>query len=176
MLESEKNYLYSLHSRESMRLYYAVKERFGEKLPDRKSFIQQVVESITPHFEKYETIIIPESSNTFIQEVAKGLNKKIVVVKKNNKESILKYIESLALQKKEKQAHIERLSEMKTSVKINELKANQRRKYTSILFEKTFIINTDTAIILDDSCFSETTKKALIESTNVKNAFFIFKK
>lgn len=171
-----ENFLYSLKTKENMHLYYSCKERFSYSLDNRDEFIKKTINTLKPFLEFYNTIIIPESSNSFILEIAKGLNKHIVIVKKREKEKILEQIDSLNLQKKEKTAHLERIKEMGEVFKINSLKSNQRRKYQYLLFEKVFISEPEKSVILDDSNFSGTTLKALVEATGVKNSFFVFSK
>lgn len=170
------NYLFNLNSRENMRLYYACKERFGESLQNREEFIAEITKKIKNLIDNKTTILIPESSNDFIFKIASGLDKEIIIVKKNSKENIMEKIDNLNLQKKEKESHLQRILQMKGSFKINSLKANQRIKYQHLLFEKIEIKNPETSIILDDSCFSGTTKNALVESTGVNDFFFIFSK
>lgn len=170
------NYLYDLKSKENMRLYYACKERFGETLPDREAFISQVTNELKEKLSGFSTIVIPQSSNDFIFRIASGLKKHLIIVKKNSIEKIIEEIPSLKLQKKEKDSHFERITQMQGSFKINALKANQRKKYQYILFEKIEVPEKETSIILDDSCFSGTTKEALSQATGVSNFMFIFSK
>lgn len=120
----------------------------------------------------FENIIIPESSNTFIKEVADGLGKNLILVKKTTKEDILKIIETLNFQKSEKESHLAKINEMNGSFKIKEMKANQRKRYEEFLFEKVNI--PENSVILDDSCFSGTTFRALMHATQCKNCFAIF--
>ena len=174
--EKNKSYLFDLNTREGMRLYYACKERFGESLENRSEFILKIINEIKENFKTKKTVLIPESSNDFIEKIASGLGKEVIIIRKNSKEKILENIDSLNLQKKEKNSHLQRISEMKGAFKINSLKANPRRKYQNLLFEKVEIIDPNTSIILDDSCFSGTTKNALIEATGVSDFFFIFSK
>lgn len=120
----------------------------------------------------FENIIIPESSNTFIKEVADGLGKNLILVKKTTKEDILKIIETLNFQKSEKESHLSKINEMNGSFKIKEMKANQRKRYEEFLFEKVNV--PENSVILDDSCFSGTTFRALEYATQCKNCFAIF--
>ena len=128
--------LYKLSSKESMHLYYAVKERFGRKLDDRENFIIDTANKLKPLISDYKHIIIPESSNDFIEEVIKHTGIKYTIIHKNNIEFIKSNIDFMSLQKKEKEAHSKRIDEMGDSFKINALKPNQRRKYFDILFKK----------------------------------------
>lgn len=76
--------LYTLNSKEGMHLYYAVKERFGRNLDSRENFI------------------IPESSNSFIEDVIKKTGIRYTIIKKNRINVIKENIDSMNLQKKKK--------------------------------------------------------------------------
>lgn len=160
-----------------MRLYYAVKERFGEHLNNRNDFIKKISEEVKEIvIGKFLHIIIPESSNNFIEDVVKETKIPYTIIKKNDKEYIINNIGTLKLQKKEKEAHLERICDMRNGFQINKLKANQRKKYTKLLFQKTVIESPENCIILDDSCFSSTTYNSLSYATGVIDALFIFSK
>lgn len=164
-------YLISL-DRDSKKLYFAVKERYGEKLEDRELFINDIVSRLKEPLSKFENIIIPESSNDFIYKVANKLGKNVILVKKTTKDDILKIVETLSFQKSEKESHLDRIIKMNGSFRIKEMKANQRKRYEEFLFEKTDV--PENSVILDDSCFSGTTFRALEYATKCKKFFAIF--
>lgn len=166
--------VYNLNSRDGMHLYYAVKERFGRKLDNREEFIKDTANALKLLIEGYSNVVIPESSNDFLERVIENTGINYVVIKKNSIDIIKKHVDLMNLQKKERETHFQRISEMGDTFKINALKANQRRKYMNILFEKQDI--KDNSIIVDDSFFSGTTLTALELVTGCKEGICIFSK
>lgn len=166
--------VYNLNSRDGMHLYYAVKERFGRKLDNREQFIKDTADKLKPLLIGYSNIVIPESSNDFIEEVIKNTGIRYVVIKKNSIDTIKNHVNSMNLQKKERETHLHRIEEMGSTFKINALKANQRKKYMNILFEKQDV--KDNSIIVDDSFFSGTTLTALELVTGCEDGICIFSK
>lgn len=169
------SYLYDLKSREGMHLYYSVKERHGHFLEDRELFIQNTANLLKEEIEKYDFIVYPESSNLFLETLVAFFNIPSIKVYKNSIENILEKVDTLNLQKSEKESHLERIGNMNQSFKINSLKATQRRKYKELLFQETTIPEGN-GVILDDSHFSGTTFDALIAVTGVKDCIAIFAK
>lgn len=167
--------IYSLQSKEGMHLYYSAKERFDRFLNDRENFILQTAKILKERIKDYDNVIIPESSNNFIESVIKNTGKPYIIIKKNNLDYIISNISTLGLQKKEAESHLQRMSLMGETFKINSLKSNQRRKYLSLLFNKTIVLGNNN-IIIDDSCFSGTTINAIKEATGCKTALCIFSK
>lgn len=165
------NHLITL-DKDSKRTYFAVKERYGEQLADRTAFISEVTARLKAPLLAFDTIVIPESSNDFIFRVASGLEKPVIVVYKSTKEQILEKVDTLPLQKMEKESHLKRINEMKNGFIIRDMKANQRVLYESFLFQRTTV--PENSVLLDDSCFSGTTFRALEKATSCKNCFAIF--
>lgn len=160
-----------------MHLYYSVKNRFGRTLTNRSEFIEKTSNMLKEALpSNIEHIVIPESSNSFIEEVVSLTGLKYSIIQKNNIEFIVSHIDELNLQKKEKLSHLSKIEKMGKNFKINELKANQRRKYLHLLFEKRDFLDIEKSIIVDDSFFSGTTYEALKFSTGISNFFFIFSK
>lgn len=166
--------IYSLNSREGMHLYYSIKERFGHKIDKKENFIDETANKLIPLLKGYNNIIIPESSNRFLEEVVKKTGINYTVIKKNNIDIIKKNIDFMNLQKKEKETHLRRINDMGNVFKINALKSNQRKKYFDILFEKQNV--EQDSVIVDDSHFSGTTLTALELATGCKEAICIFSK
>lgn len=173
-----KTFIYDLKTRENMRLYYASKERFGEKLIDKSQFISDVSHKIRSLIqqEKYDFLVIPESSKDFIENIAKQIGIPYFVIKKNSVDFITNNIEDLKLQKAERSSHLVRIEAMDRTFKINILKANQRRKYKDLLFEKTPLSHLGKGIILDDSLFSGTTYEGLKGATGIEDYIMVFSK
>lgn len=168
-------YIIDLKEKDNLRKYYALKDRFEEKIENRERFIIEVAEKIILLTNNYEHIVIPESSCSFVEDVVKLTNKKYTILKKNSKDYLFNILMNLNIQKKERESHIERFKDMGNSFKINKLKANQRKRYINDLFENVNFED-EKSIIIDDSCFTGTTFLAMKKSTNIEDAIFIFSK
>lgn len=168
-------YIIDLKNKENMRLYYAIKDRFGEKIDNREEFIKDISNKISILTQKYSYIIIPESSCSFIEDIVKNTGKPYSIIHKRDKTTLFNIMHTLKLHKKEIESQTQRFLEMGDSFKINKLKSNQRKKYINYLFEHNNFHDKN-AVIIDDSCFSGTTFEALKIATGVENAIFIFSK
>lgn len=171
------SYIIDLKSKESMQLYYATKNRFDYSLKNRDCFYNDLVSTLKKSVKEFDFVVIPESSKDFIKDIAEQLNKKVYILHKNNKKYIEQQLHTLHLQKAELQSHKDRILEMGDSFKINMLKANQRRKYKELLFNKVNDIPVNQkGIILDDSYFSGITIESMRSITNIKDVITIFSK
>lgn len=169
------NYLIDLKSKEAMNTYYGCKQRHGKTLDDRDAFIHQVSEGIRSFTAAFDFIVYPESSSDFIRRVVEEQRKPYVIVRKNDVLHLLSLVEGMNLQKAERASHISRIQEMGGAFKINSLKATQRDKYEPHLFEATAMPE-GRGLIVDDSCFSGTTLRALRAATGVHDYLAIFAK
>ena len=112
-------YLIDLKLKESMHLYYALKERFEYTLENREEAIELIAKAIESFTNEYTHIIVPESSSDFLQKILNHLKKEYTVIPKNNIKDVIAFSETLPLQKKERIAHMERLETMPDVFKIN---------------------------------------------------------
>lgn len=175
------NFILDLKERENMHLYYAIKNRFDYKITEanRAIFINNISIIIQKYCQNFhfEYIIIPESSQSFLEDTIKETKIPYYVLAKNSKTYILNNIDCLDLQKHERDNHIKRINEMGESFKINHLKANQRRKYSELLFDKRSIKNlSGRGLIIDDSYFSGITIIAMQKATCINDYLSIFAK
>lgn len=175
------HYFFDLNQKANMHLYYAVKNRFEHRISEEKKglLVTDLANAILKFCtdNEYDNIIIPESSQTFIEDIVNKTGITYLVLKKNTKEYILNQIDTLSLQKKEKENHILRINGMGSSFKINHLKANQRRKYFELIFQKPDILSVSKkSLIIDDSYFSGITVAAIKNTLPVKNHLSIFAK
>lgn len=170
------HYLIDLKSKNNMHLYYASKNRYGYQIQERERFIDSLVEQSQDFVSKFDYIIIPESSQTFVLDFSKKFNKPISVIKKTNISAIIKNIDNLHLQKKEKISHLERIQDMGDTLKINKFKANQRKKYIDLIFEHDYEKKEGKGLIIDDSFFSGTTINSLKNITHIDDVLVIFSK
>lgn len=146
-----------------MHQYYGIKERFEYRLDDRDLFIRQIADDIRHFVQQYDNVYIPQSSSNFLKLLMEHMGIPYTVISKNNLQNVYLFSESLPLQKKERVAHLQRLDDMKQSgdvFKINLMKANQRRYYYSVIFDK--VENKPGRnLVIDDSCFSGTTLEGI---------------
>ncbi|AQW88661.1 hypothetical protein pEaSNUABM50_00134 [Erwinia phage pEa_SNUABM_50] len=163
-----------LKERENMILYFSLKNKHGYSLDNYDEVLEQLISDLKPKVQQYYAIIIPESSSPFLEDVVKRCGKPYIIVKKNNIQYFKDLAPTLGLQKAELKSHLSRMDDMGESFKINMLKATQRDKYIESLFCTT--ISPNNSIIIDDSNFSGSTKKALQFSTGCSEYLPIFTK
>jgi hypothetical protein len=168
-------YLIDLKSKESMHLYYGLKGRFEYKVDNREEVIKFIQSSIKDVVDAYDYIVYPESSSSFLADVVKGFDKPTVLVKKRSIESVMEFFETLPLQKKERESHLERLNSMGPTFKINLMKSTQRVKYEQVIFE-TVALPEGKGLVIDDSHFSGTTYRGLMAATGNLDFLAIFSK
>lgn len=169
------SYLIDLKSREAMNTYYGCKRRHGKTIEDREAFIGQVADAIQSFTAGYDFIVYPESSSDFIGRVVEAQGKPHIVVCKNDVPYLLRLVDGMNLQRAERASHIARIREMGESFKINAMKATQRDKYEQHLFKQAAMPE-GRGLILDDSCFSGTTVRALRAATGLHDYLAIFAK
>lgn len=166
--------IYDLKTRENMIMYHSLKERFDYRMNNRQDFILTTAKILKEKIRDYDCLIIPESSNNFLEEIVKTTNKKYIIIRKASINHIIQHIDTLGLQKKEKQCHLERIALMDGVFKVKLLTATQRRKYTHLIFEQQSV--PPNSIIVDDSLFSGTTMESLKYATGCKDYITIFSK
>jgi hypothetical protein len=169
------NFFYDLKSKENMRLYYGFKGRFDYVIDDKSQKIKFIQDNIKEFIRKYDFVVYPESSSKFIEEIIEVFDIEKVKVKKRSIESAIKYFESLKLQKKERESHLEKLMSMNAVFQINKMKATQRNKYESVIFEDVNLPE-GKGLLIDDSYFSGTTYRGLIAKTGEIDFLAIFAK
>lgn len=165
---------YDLTTRENMIMYFSLKNKHDYFLENRDEIIKSISDLLKPCIDKYECVIIPESSSDFLELVIKNLNKPYIKVKKNSIQFFKDLAPTLGLQKAELRSHLTRMDEMGSTFKINLLKATQRKHYIKYLFKETYVPTN--SIIIDDSNFSGTTRDALMLSTGIQNYLPLFSK
>lgn len=153
-------YLIDLKTIEGMHLYYSMKERFEYRVDNRDEIIAEMAHSIQAYVNTFDSIIIPQSSSDFLSKLLQFLDKPYITIQKTSIQDVIEFTNSLNLQKKEKLSHLERIHTMGDNFKINLMKATQRVKYEPILFKNVENLPTK-GLIIDDSCFSGTTYRAL---------------
>lgn len=152
-------FLIDLKTMEGMHLYYSMKERFEYRVDNRDEIISDIAKAIKSYVNTFDSIIIPQSSSDFLSKIMEHLNQEYITIPKTEIADIVAFTNQLNLQKKEKISHLERIASMGNNFKINQMKATQRVKYEPVLFQK--IVIPEKGLIIDDSCFSGTTYRAL---------------
>jgi hypothetical protein len=178
MIKSNKEniyYLIDLKSKENMIFYHSLKGRFDYKIQNKDVVEQDIYEKIKDFVLQYDYIVYPESSSNFIENIVNKFNINKFKVKKRKIEDVISYCETLNLQKKEKESHLEKITSMGSVFKINKMKANQRLKYEKVIFEN-ITLPEGKGLILDDSLFSGTTYRGLISVAGKLDFLAIFSK
>lgn len=169
------HYLIDLKSRESMHLYYGLKNRFEYTVDDRDRVIKGIADDIRDFVQQYDFVVYPESSSSFISDVLAQIDIPTYQVVKNSIENVRVFSSTLNLQKKERESHEERFAMMGPKFKINQMKSTQRVKYENVIFDK-IDLPEGKGLIVDDSHFSGTTYRALVSVTGIDEFLAIFSK
>lgn len=142
------------------------------------AFISEISDIVADHIASsgYDYVICPESSTDFLDTILSQCDVKVYRVPKNTKEDIVAKIDTLKLQKREKQSHLEHIAEMDNVFKMRGLKLNQRKKYYQHLFKNKTLDLKGKGLIMDDSCFSGTTFDALEFLYGKHDLFAVFAK
>lgn len=112
-------------------------------------------------YKKFNTVFIPETDNLNLIKLSSLVSEKTIIIKKNRKDYIISKLNEQSYQKKEKESLFQSLENMQT-IKMANIKGNQRKRFIDILFEKVDSdISMDNSLLLDDSYFSGLTYKAL---------------
>lgn len=153
-------YVYHLTTKDDMHTYYSFKERFEYRFEDRDKEISLIAQKLSNILMEFDYVLYPQSSSDFLKKLLSHIPVKSFEIAKTPMEDVLKFFETLPLQKNEREANLQRLKEMGGVLKINGLKASQRAKFEPILFQKAPKYE-GKGLILDDSCFSGTTMRSL---------------
>lgn len=146
--------------------YFGMKKKYEYSMTQEQYDVlqQEIVSSITP----YDTIIIPQSSNMFLEKVAMQIGKKVIVVKKNSIDTIVASLESQQFMKAEKQKLHDSIAAMGDTFKINAVAGNQRKRFVQCLFEDINEELVGNVLVFDDSVFSGYTLQALLHVVQKK--------
>jgi hypothetical protein len=154
-------------NRDTLIEYFKFKEKNGYKFSKEELdlFILNLKNKILliNNNNKFSNVFVPETSNTNLIRLAQEISNNIIFIEKNNKNFIINELNKQQFQKKEKEALLLSLSENST-VKMADIKGNQRKRFIDFLFKKTSgkEIDYSNSLFLDDSSFSSYTYKAAI--------------
>lgn len=164
-----------MKSREAMHLYYGLKNRFEYKVENREEVVKTIANDIRDFVLQYDFVTYPESSASFISDVLTQIDIPCYQIVKNSIENVRFFSNTLNLQKKERESHEERFALMGPKFKINQMKSTQRIKYENVIFDK-IVLPDGKGLIVDDSHFSGTTYRALVNITGIEDFLAIFSK
>lgn len=170
------NYLFET-DKESIKTYYKMKCKnnlfFTEE--EKVNFISTVNEQLKFFLEQkeFDCILIPETKNECFKEIVKNLNYQTVIIKKRSKEEILTNLESQKMMKAERKKLVDNIMQME-DVKIGLVAANQRERVANVLFEDIESIKDKKVLFLDDSVFTGSTFKAIVNKFKVIDTVVLF--
>ena len=170
------NYLFET-DKESIKTYYKMKCKnnlfFTEE--EKVNFISTVNEQLKNFLEQkeFDCILIPETKNECFKEIVKNLNYQTVMIRKRSKEEILTNLESQKMMKAERKKLVDNIMQME-DVKIGLVAANQRERVANVLFEDIESIKDKKVLFLDDSVFTGSTFKAIVNKFKVIDTVVLF--
>jgi len=150
-------YLFSLEDKKNLELYFKMKNKHNLFLTEEEKtiFVKKIVACLKKI--KFEYLVVPQSSNLILKEIATILDPKFITIQKKDITKIIEYVESMKLQKAQKQ---KLMNDLKNNQKVNNeirmasLAGNQREIIAEFLFEKLEFPNDVRVLCLDDSVFS----------------------
>lgn len=152
------NYLFDLKDRMSEITYFKMKNKYGYSFTsqEKEEFQNQVLVGLENHLNNIDILIVPETGNECLLEIAYRTGKEIVIFPKNNKEDIILAVTKQAMMKAEKAKLLSSLEAMDT-IKIANIAGNQRKRFIECLFKSIDdmeIFKDKNVALLDDSVFS----------------------
>lgn len=160
-LKENENYLFIFDRDKNIKLYFALKEKHNCEIStkSRNDFIKSVALKIDLLSEEFDTIVIPESSKTLLEDIVNitSFKQKKILIK--NKPCYIKTkLFDMKLSKSEFSSQIKRIDKMADSFYIHYIKSNKRKIYIPYLFKE---IETNRKVLfLDDSIFTGNTLEA----------------
>lgn len=163
------DYSYIFDANQDLKKYFAMKKKHDHAMMDAE-YAQLKAEILSNVSEKYDLVIVPQTSNLFLYEIASSLGKEVVIVDKNSKQNILELLDTQNFMKAEKQKLFQSIEDMGHEFKINKIAGNQRKRFIEILFQPISqdFLDSSKILVLDDSIFSGHTMQALLYQVNQK--------
>lgn len=149
--------MFDLKIEENTKNYFKFKNKyeysFNQK--EKEDFKSLVFENLKKNkvWLSATTLIIPETGNKNLLEIAQLSNKRIITLEKNSKEIIKNELSLQPMMKSEREKLYKSLEVME-SVKMAGIAGNQRKRFIEILFKKIVFQNDDSFVFFDDSLFS----------------------
>lgn len=152
------NFFFDLKNRDNEINYFRMKQKYGNSFSQEQyeQFNALVLGNIMSLLSDIDTLVVPETGNNMLLEIAKTTNKNIFILEKNSKEDIIAALSEQTMMRSEKIKLMTMLEGMDT-IKMAQLAGNQRKRFVDCLFKKP---NSDTLdklgsiALLDDSVFS----------------------
>lgn len=160
------SFLYNIQQREWLELYFALKNRYDYSLSQKQleQITQDLLQAVAE--EAYDCVIIPQSTNMFLSELAQHIAPKVITLEKNSKEDMLACLQQQKFMKAEKEKLFKALEQMDT-IRINQIAGNQRNRFIPCLFKQVNfdmqqVLQQGKTLVLDDAIFSGTTFLAML--------------
>lgn len=152
------NYIFDLKDRLLETTYFKMKNKYDYSFTceEKAQFQSQVLLSLELSLCNVDTLIVPETSNKCLLEIAYKTGKEVVVLHKNSKDNIIIAISQQTMMKAEKAKLLSSLESMDT-IKIANIAGNQRKRFVECLFkplDNAEILKGKNVALLDDSVFS----------------------
>lgn len=165
------DYLWDLFSIEKNDLYKKMKQKYGFSFSKEEEvfFIQEILEELVKYevWQDAKTLIVPQTTNQFLLKFLDTIDKNIIILKKEDKDTILDKLQPQNMMKSERIKLYQAIEQMK-DVKMAHIAGNQRKRLTSILFKELDCQITN-GLFFDDSVFSGYTFLAAQEKIHFKH-------
>lgn len=135
------------------------KHGFAFNAQDRSLFLKECEALLRPLMEGVDAVVIPETCNAFLIDLAQGLGTPVVELKKRSVESVIGLLDAQQMMKAEREKLYQSLAGMSV-VKINGVAGNQRKRFEAALFEPIALRAGANIMLLDDAVFGGSTMAA----------------
>lgn len=160
------SFLYNIQQREWLELYFALKNRYDYSLSQKQleQITQDLLQAVAE--EAYDCVIIPQSTNMFLPDIAQQIAPKVITLEKNSKEDMFACLQQQKFMKAEKEKLFKAMEQMDT-IRINQIAGNQRNRFIPCLFKQVGfdiqqVLQQGKTLVLDDAIFSGTTFLAML--------------
>lgn len=156
---------FDLKDRAQLELYFKMKGKHGFAFEpaEREAFMAECVRRVQEAAGGFDALIVPQTSNAFLKELASRLRPDRVELKKRSVESLRQELEGQRMMRAEREKLYAALDGME-EFKINLVAGNQRARFERILFEPAAPVRGDRRLLLDDAVFGGSTQKAAIHA------------
>lgn len=152
------SFFFDLKNRDYEINYFKMKQKYGNTFTDQEylHFEKNVLEFLNPLLINIDTLVIPQTGNDTLLNLAKLTSKNIFILEKNTKETMVTAVLEQPMMRSEKTKLMNMLDSMDT-IKMAQLAGNQRKRFVNCLFKKPdtkTIQQLGKIALLDDSIFS----------------------
>lgn len=156
---------FDLKDRNQLEQYFKMKSKHDFSFDEKESekFILECITRVKQY--DYDFILVPDTKNKCLLEIAKQLDPHYLQLKKNTPQEILNLLQEQKMMKDE----FEKLSaavKAQDVLQINKIAGNQRKRFIPLLFKALELPSDKKVLLLDDAVFGGSTLDAASYALN----------